>query len=88
MRVYLRGAIAHYMATVHAFTPPVLPPRPANPLPSAPDARSQTLPAVPVLPGKSTWATVAKKGLPQKVATIIEAVPRPAAKAQLKKFPK
>ncbi|CCU75356.1 EKA-like protein [Blumeria hordei DH14] len=58
MRVYLRAAIAQYMAT-----PPVLPHRPANPLPRAPDARSIPIPAVPVLPIKSTWATVAKNGL-------------------------
>ncbi|CCU82820.1 EKA-like protein [Blumeria hordei DH14] len=54
MRVYLRAAIAQYMATGPAITPPVLPPRLANPLPRAPDARSIQIPAVPALPLKST----------------------------------
>ncbi|CCU74721.1 EKA-like protein [Blumeria hordei DH14] len=54
MRVYLRAAIAQYMATGSAATPPVLPPRPANPIPRAPDARSTTIPAVAQLPIKST----------------------------------
>ncbi|CCU83070.1 EKA-like protein [Blumeria hordei DH14] len=49
MRVYLRAAIAQYMATGPATTPPVLPPRPANPLPRAPDARSIQIPAVSAL---------------------------------------
>ncbi|CCU78197.1 EKA-like protein [Blumeria hordei DH14] len=84
MRVYLRAAIAQYMAT----TPPVLPPRPANPLPRAPDARSTPTPAVPALSLKSTWATVAKNGLRQKAVHIAKAVPRPAAKAQKKEAPK
>nr|ABH03482.1 AVRk1 [Blumeria hordei]ABH03484.1 AVRk1 [Blumeria hordei] len=60
MRVYLRAAIAQYIATVPASTPPVLPPRLANPLPRAPDARSIQIPAVPALPLKSTRATVVK----------------------------
>ncbi|CCU77259.1 EKA-like protein [Blumeria hordei DH14] len=68
MRVYLRAAISQYMATGPAITPPVLPPRLANPLPRAPDARSIQIPAVPVLPVKSTWATVARNGLRQKGA--------------------
>ncbi|CCU76491.1 EKA-like protein [Blumeria hordei DH14] len=76
MRVYLRAAIAQYMASM----PPVLPPRPANPLPRAPDARSIQTPAVPALPLKSTWATVAKNGLRQKAVPIAKAVPRPTAK--------
>ncbi|CCU74189.1 EKA-like protein [Blumeria hordei DH14] len=44
MRVYLRAAIAQYMATGPAITPPVLPPRLANPLPRAPDVRSTPIP--------------------------------------------
>ncbi|CCU75342.1 avra10-like virulence protein [Blumeria hordei DH14] len=54
MRVYLRAAIAQYKSTGQASTPPVLPPRPASPLPRAPDARSPFIPAVLVLPIKST----------------------------------
>ncbi|CCU80600.1 EKA-like protein [Blumeria hordei DH14] len=84
MRVYLRAAIAQYMATGSASTPPVLPPRPANPLPRAPDARSTPTPAIPALPLKSTRTTVAKNGLRQKAVPIAKAVPRPAAKAQKK----
>ncbi|CCU75843.1 EKA-like protein [Blumeria hordei DH14] len=84
MRVYLRAAIAQYMATGQATTPPVLPPLPANPIPRAPDARSTTIPIVPVLPVKSTWATVARNGLRQKAVPIAKAVPRPTAKALLK----
>ncbi|CCU80163.1 EKA-like protein [Blumeria hordei DH14] len=88
MRVYLRAAIAQYMATGPGSTPSVLPPRPANPIPRAPDPRSQTIPAVPVLPVKSTWATVARNGLPQKAVPKAKAVPQPAAKAQNKKSQK
>ncbi|CCU75458.1 EKA-like protein [Blumeria hordei DH14] len=88
MRVYLRAAIAQYMATGPASTPPVLPPRPAYPLPRAPDARSTQIPAVPALPLKSTWATVVKNGLPQKAVPIAKAVPRPAAKSPRKETPK
>ncbi|CCU74744.1 EKA-like protein [Blumeria hordei DH14] len=88
MRVYLRAAIAQYMATGPASTPPVLPPRPANPLPRALDARSTPIPAVPALPIKSTWATVARNGLRQKAVLTAKAVPRPTAKAQLKETPK
>ncbi|CCU83154.1 EKA-like protein [Blumeria hordei DH14] len=83
MRVYLRAAIAQYIAT-----PPVLPPRPANPIPRAPDARSTTISTVPVLPVKFTWATVARNGLQQKAVPTAKAVPRPTAKAQLKETPK
>ncbi|CCU79601.1 EKA-like protein [Blumeria hordei DH14] len=88
MRVYLRAAIAQYMATGPATTPPVLSPRPANPNPRAPEARSNTTPAVPVLPVKSTWVTVARNGLRQKAVPTVKAVPRPAAKAQKKEAPK
>ncbi|CCU74339.1 putative effector protein [Blumeria hordei DH14] len=88
MRVYLRAAIAQYMATGQASTPPVLPPRPANPPPRAPEARSIQIPAVPVLPVKSTWATVARNGLQQKAVPTKKAVPRPAAKASKKEAPK
>ncbi|CCU82100.1 EKA-like protein [Blumeria hordei DH14] len=88
MRVYLRAAIVQYRATCPASTPPVLPPRPANPTPRAPDARSTIIPAVPVLPVKSTWATVARNGLRQKAVPTAKAVPRPAAKAQNKEAPK
>ncbi|CCU82937.1 EKA-like protein [Blumeria hordei DH14] len=80
MRVYLRAAIAQYMATDQVSMPPVLPPRPANPLPRAPDARSISIPAVPALPVKNTWATVAKNRLRQSAVPIAKAVPRPAAK--------
>ncbi|CCU82367.1 EKA-like protein [Blumeria hordei DH14] len=59
MRAYLRAAIAQYMATGPATTPTVIPPRPANPTPRAPEARSNTTPAVPALPVKSIWALVA-----------------------------
>ena len=87
MKVYLRAAIAQYMATGPASTPPILP-RPANPTPRAPDVRSIQIPAVPVLPVKSTWATVARNGLQQKSVQTVKAVPRPAAKAQQKQIPK
>ncbi|CCU82528.1 EKA-like protein [Blumeria hordei DH14] len=75
MRVYLRAAVAQYMATGSASTPPVLPPRPVNPTPRAPEARSNTTPAVPALHLKSTWATVAKNGLRQKAVPIAKAGP-------------
>ncbi|CCU82363.1 EKA-like protein [Blumeria hordei DH14] len=88
MRVYLRAAIAQYMATGPASMPPVLPPRPANPTPRAPEARSNTTPAVPVLPVKSTWATVVKNGLSQKAVPIAKAIPQPATKAPRKETPK
>ncbi|CCU74820.1 EKA-like protein [Blumeria hordei DH14] len=88
MRVYLRAAIAQYMAMSPASTPPVFPPRPANPTPRALEARSNTTPAVPALPVKSTWATVARNGLQQKAIPIVKAVPRPAAKAPKKEAPK
>ncbi|CCU76692.1 EKA-like protein [Blumeria hordei DH14] len=88
MRVYLRAAIVQYMATGLALTPPVLPPRLANPLPRAPDAKSIPIPAVPALPVKSTWATMAKNGLRQNAVPIAKAVPRPAAKAHKKEAPK
>ncbi|CCU76569.1 EKA-like protein [Blumeria hordei DH14] len=88
MRVYLRAAIAQYMATGPAATPPVLPPRPANPILRAPDARSTTIPTIQVLPVKSTWATVARNGLRQKAVPTSKDMPRPAAKAQLKEPPK
>ncbi|CCU80399.1 EKA-like protein [Blumeria hordei DH14] len=68
------------MAIGPAITPPVLPPRLANPLPRAPDARSIQIPAVPVLPVKSTWAT--------KAVPTVKAVPKPAAKAPKKDAPK
>ncbi|CCU78397.1 EKA-like protein [Blumeria hordei DH14] len=84
MKVYLRAAIAKYMAIGSVTMPPVLPPRPANPPPRAPDARNLIIPAVPALPVKSIWATVAKNGLPQKAVPIVRAVPRPAAKAHEK----
>ncbi|CCU82804.1 EKA-like protein [Blumeria hordei DH14] len=88
MRVYLRAAIAQYMAMGPATTPPVLPPRPANPTPRAPEARSNTTPAVPFLPVKSTWDTVARNGLQQKAVPTVKAVPRPAAKAPKEDAPK
>ncbi|CCU82802.1 EKA-like protein [Blumeria hordei DH14] len=88
MGVYLRAAIAQYMATGLASTPHVLPPRPANSLPRAPDARSIQIPAIPALPLKSTWATVVKNGLPQKAVPIAKAIPQPAAKAPRKETPK
>ncbi|CCU83007.1 EKA-like protein [Blumeria hordei DH14] len=88
MRVYLRVAIAQYMATCSASTPPVLPPRPANPFSKAPDARSTPTPAVPALSIKSTWAKVAKNGLRRKAVPIAKAVPLSAAKAQKKETPK
>ncbi|CCU76048.1 EKA-like protein [Blumeria hordei DH14] len=88
MRVYLRAAIVQYMATGPASTPSVLPPRPANPTPKAPEAKRYTTPAVPVLPVKSTWATVARNGLQQKAVPNVKAVPRPAAKAPKKEAPK
>ncbi|CCU76794.1 EKA-like protein [Blumeria hordei DH14] len=88
MRVYLRAAIAQYMAMGPASTPSVLPPRPANPLPRAPNTRSTPTPAVPALSIKSTWATVAKNGLRQKAVPIAKSVPRPATKAQKKETPK
>ncbi|CCU82762.1 EKA-like protein [Blumeria hordei DH14] len=88
MGVYLRAAIAQYMATGSAPMPPVLPPRPANPRPRAPDSRSIPTPAVPALPVKSTWATVARNRLRQKAVPIAKAVPRPAAKASKKETPK
>ena len=56
MRVYLHAAIAQYMASGQASMPPVLPPRPANPIPRAPDARSIPTPTVPVPISKSTYA--------------------------------
>ncbi|CCU76923.1 EKA-like protein [Blumeria hordei DH14] len=85
MRVYLRAAIAQYMATGQATTPPVLPPRPANPIPRAPDARSTTIPTVPVLPVKSTWATVARNGLRQKAVITAEALLKETPKAKFDK---
>ncbi|CCU78149.1 EKA-like protein [Blumeria hordei DH14] len=88
MRVYLRAAIAQYMATGPASTPPDLPLRPANPFPKAPDARSTPTPAVPALSIKSTWDTAAKNGLRQKAVPTAKVVPRPKAKAQLKETPK
>ncbi|CCU83205.1 EKA-like protein [Blumeria hordei DH14] len=88
MRVYLRAAIAKYMATGPASMPLVLPPHPANPFPKVPDARSTPIPAVPALPIKSTWATVARNGLRQKAVPTAKAVPRPTAKAQKKETPK
>ncbi|CCU76501.1 EKA-like protein [Blumeria hordei DH14] len=88
IRVYLRAAIAQYMAWVSATTPPVLPPRPANPLLRAPDARGTPTPAVPALPIKSTWATVAKNRLRQKPVPIVKAVPQLAAKTTKKDAPK
>ncbi|CCU76306.1 EKA-like protein [Blumeria hordei DH14] len=88
MRVYLRAAIAQYMATGPATAPPLPSPRPANQTPRAPEARSNATPVVPALPVKSTWATVARHGLPQKAVPIAKAVPRPAAKAQKKEAPK
>ncbi|CCU82336.1 EKA-like protein [Blumeria hordei DH14] len=54
MRVYLRAAIAQYMATGPASTSPVFPPRPANPLLRAPDARSAPIPAVSAQVSKGT----------------------------------
>ncbi|CCU76057.1 EKA-like protein [Blumeria hordei DH14] len=88
MRVYLRAAIAQYMATGSASTPPVFHPRPANPFLRAPDARSIPIPAVQVLLIKSAWATVARNGLRQNAVPIAKAVPRPAAKAQKNEAPK
>ncbi|CCU81706.1 EKA-like protein [Blumeria hordei DH14] len=88
MRVYLRSTIAQYMATGQASTPPVLPPRPANPPSRAPDARSTIILAVLALPLKSTWITVAKNGLRLKVAQTVKAVTRPAAKDQHQEIPK
>ncbi|CCU75299.1 EKA-like protein [Blumeria hordei DH14] len=81
MRVYLRAAIAQYIATGPASMPPVLCPRPSNPIPKAPNARSQTIPAVTVLPVKGTWATVAKNGLQQNAVPTAKAMLQPAAKA-------
>ena len=88
MRVYLRATIAQYTATGPAITPPVLPPRPSNPIPRAPDARSTTIPTAPVLPVKSTWATVARNRLQQKAVPTVKAVPQPAAQAPKKDAPK
>ncbi|CCU77525.1 EKA-like protein [Blumeria hordei DH14] len=88
MRVYIRATIAQYMATGSASTPPVLPPRPANPLPRATDVSSTPTSAVPALLVKSTWATVAKNGLRQKGVPITKAVPRLVTKALKKEPPK
>ncbi|CCU82329.1 EKA-like protein [Blumeria hordei DH14] len=63
MRFYLRAAIAQYMSTGQVSTPPVLPPRPANPIPRAPDARSTPIPAATAQSSKGTWTTVAKNRL-------------------------
>ncbi|CCU74484.1 EKA-like protein [Blumeria hordei DH14] len=87
MRVYLRAAIAQYMATGPATTPPVLPPRPANPAPRAPEARSNTTPAVPALTVKSTWATVARNGLQQKAVPTERLCRDLLLKPQRKKLP-
>ncbi|CCU83142.1 EKA-like protein [Blumeria hordei DH14] len=87
MKVYVRAAIAQHMATGQATMPPVISPRPANPFPRAPDARSIPIPAVPALSVKSTWATVAKNRLRQNAVPTAKAVPRPAAKAQKKEAP-
>ena len=54
MRVYLRAAVAQYMASGQASMPPALPPRPVNPLPRAPNVRSTPTPTVPVPTSKSS----------------------------------
>ncbi|CCU76080.1 EKA-like protein [Blumeria hordei DH14] len=82
------AAIAQYMAAGPTTTPLVLSLRPTNPPPRAPDARSIPIPAIPALPVKSTWATVAKNGLRQSAVPKSKAVPRPAAKDQKKEAPK
>ncbi|CCU74654.1 EKA-like protein [Blumeria hordei DH14] len=69
-------------------TPSVLPPRPANPVPRAPDARSIPILAFSALPVKDTWATVARNRLRQKAVPTAKAVPRAAAKAPNKEAPK
>ncbi|CCU75280.1 EKA-like protein [Blumeria hordei DH14] len=61
MRVYLRAAIVQYMASGPVSTPHILTPRPANQIPRAPDARSQIIPAVPVLPVKKYLGYGSKK---------------------------
>ena len=75
------------MATDMASSTPVLPPRPMNPLPRAPDARSIIIPTDPAQPSKSTWAIAAKKRLRQKVVPNIKAAPQPAATASKKEAP-
>ena len=88
MRVYLRAAIAQYMATGPATMPPVLPPRPADPPLRAPNARSTITPAVPVQQSKGTWAAMARNGLRQKAVPTVKAVPQPSATAPKKDAPK
>ncbi|CCU74459.1 EKA-like protein [Blumeria hordei DH14] len=87
MRRLDESLLTHCHCAIHGYGPG-LPPRPANPPPRAPDARSPILPAVLALPVKSTWAMVAKNGLPQKADPIAKAVPRPVAKASKKDAPK
>ncbi|CCU76002.1 EKA-like protein [Blumeria hordei DH14] len=57
--VYLRAIIAQFMASGPTPTSLVLLPRPTNPPPRAPDARSPIKPVFTVLPVKSIWSTVA-----------------------------
>ncbi|CCU80797.1 EKA-like protein [Blumeria hordei DH14] len=54
MRVHLLVAIAKYLASGLASTPPVLPHCPTNYVSRTSDARSTKFPAVPVLPVRST----------------------------------
>ncbi|CCU82055.1 hypothetical protein BGHDH14_bgh02422 [Blumeria hordei DH14] len=85
MRVYLCAAIAQYMTSGLASMPPVLSPRPANPILRAPDARSTLIPAVPVQPSKSTSDIVVQNRLLKNAVLTVKHVPQPVAMALKKK---
>ena len=71
-----------------ATTPPVLPPRPANPIPRAPDARSILILAEPEQPSKSIWAAVAKTDCDRKQSLLSKLCHDLRPKPNIKKPPK
>ncbi|KHJ31150.1 putative eka-like protein [Erysiphe necator] len=71
LKVYLRSAIAHFLRSGTAATPPTLPSRPSGPLPAVPIIKNTARcappakvnpPSNPKSKSGGTWATVALKG--------------------------
>ncbi|CCU79600.1 EKA-like protein [Blumeria hordei DH14] len=96
MNVCLRGALAHFLRTGTTSVPTSLPPRPigqqaSNSGPSPPSTARTANPAVAVPQVTSTWATVARKGLPKQPTPVMISrtpkMPTPPTKKSAKTSP-
>ncbi|CCU76024.1 EKA-like protein [Blumeria hordei DH14] len=83
IKVYLRAAIGQFVQSGPGTTPPVLPARPSNPLPTrAQEIRVQNPTTTHAPAPKATWATVARAGLGRSAGPSITKTAPPAPKAK------